>query len=248
MIREHFAQHGVGRMGGFRWRGHSHVSRIEGFTDAVFAFVITLLIVSVEVPRTFDQLLRAMSGFAAFAITFFLLAQLWYFHYQFFRRFNLQDHITIYLNMLLLFAVMFYTFPLKFLLSVLTAILVGAQFSGMPVGMVMHREQLPTLIAIYGLGFFVLFLLFALMYGHAYRQRRQLELDELETYETRYSAIVFLLVGAVGLLSIAVVYGTKHPQLAGFTYFLIAPLVIIGSRIRGRRRAELMAREAAKSA
>lgn len=36
----------------FRFRGHE-VRRIEAFSDAVFAFAVTLLIVSLEVPRSF---------------------------------------------------------------------------------------------------------------------------------------------------------------------------------------------------
>ena len=36
----------------FRWRGRE-VSRVEGFTDAVFAFAVTLLVVALEVPHTF---------------------------------------------------------------------------------------------------------------------------------------------------------------------------------------------------
>ena len=39
---------------GFRWRG-GETTRVEGVSDAVFAFVITLLVVSLEVPRTFHE-------------------------------------------------------------------------------------------------------------------------------------------------------------------------------------------------
>jgi uncharacterized membrane protein len=50
------AKKGVGETEGFRWRSHD-ISRFEGLSDAVFGFAITLLIVSLEVPRTFDELL-----------------------------------------------------------------------------------------------------------------------------------------------------------------------------------------------
>lgn len=45
------------------WRCHE-VLRIEAFSDAVFAFSITLLIVSLEVPRTFSELTKVMQGFS----------------------------------------------------------------------------------------------------------------------------------------------------------------------------------------
>ena len=56
----------------FRFRG-SEVKRIEAFSDAVFAFAVTLLIVSLEVPRSFEELMNTMRGFVAFSVTFLLL-------------------------------------------------------------------------------------------------------------------------------------------------------------------------------
>jgi uncharacterized membrane protein len=41
---------------GFRLRGHE-VKRIEAFSDAVFDFAVTLLIVSLEVPKSFEELM-----------------------------------------------------------------------------------------------------------------------------------------------------------------------------------------------
>ena len=65
--------------------------RIEGFADAVFGFALTLLVVSLEVPNTFDELLATMRGFFAFAISGSLLYSVWFDHYRFFRRYGLQD-------------------------------------------------------------------------------------------------------------------------------------------------------------
>src|SRR6185295_14776646 len=97
-----------------RWRGHE-VSRLEGFSDTVFAFALTLLVVALEVPHSYDKLMELMKGFPAFACSFALLIWIWSEHNTFFRRYGLQDAWTITLNAVLLFLVLFYVYPLKFM-------------------------------------------------------------------------------------------------------------------------------------
>jgi len=58
------------------WRSHEP-SRLETFSDAVFAFALTLIIVSVEVPKSFDDLLETMKGTVSFAVCFAALFQIW---------------------------------------------------------------------------------------------------------------------------------------------------------------------------
>lgn len=129
----------------FRLRGED-VTRLEGFSDAVFGFAVTLLVVSLEVPTKFGDLLRSMRDLLPFAICFALLCFLWYRHFQFFRRYGLQDHLTITLNALLLFVILAYVYPLKFLFR--------SWLGGDPASDIAITDvtQMSQLYIIYGLG------------------------------------------------------------------------------------------------
>src|SRR5262245_60868230 len=94
--------------------GHE-ISRLEAFSDAVFAFALTLLVVALDVPRSYAELMALMNGFPAFACCFALLVWIWHEHNLFFRRYGLQDGYTLVVNSLLLFVVLFYVYPLKFM-------------------------------------------------------------------------------------------------------------------------------------
>jgi uncharacterized membrane protein len=71
------------------------ISRLEAFSDAVFAFALALLVVSVEPPASYAQLVDRMIGGVSFACCFTLLVWIWYEHSAFFRRYGLQARTNI---------------------------------------------------------------------------------------------------------------------------------------------------------
>ena len=83
-----------GRMASER---RSETSRLEGFSDAVFAFALTLLVVSLQVPSSYDELVHTLRSFVAFAPSFAALIWIWYLHREFFRRYGLGDGPMVFL-------------------------------------------------------------------------------------------------------------------------------------------------------
>ncbi len=219
--------------GGFRLRGQE-LSRVEALSDVVFGFALTLLGVSAEVPKTFDQLLVIMREFPAFAICFAILISLWHDHYRFFRRYGLQDRRTIFLNGLLLFIVILYVYPLKFLFSLLVTLstTTGEPMARMPDGKLVSMisfGQAEWITFIYGLGVAAVYAVLALLYAHAFRLRDALHLNPLEAFETRERIIGNLLRSGLGLTAAvgAVALGGYRGRWAGYVVFGLIPVVAI---------------------
>jgi uncharacterized membrane protein len=207
----------------FRWRG-GEITRLEAFTDAVFAFAVTLLVVSLEVPRTFDELVMAMKGFVAFALCFAILVQVWYYHYKFSRRYGLQTIYTIVLTAALIFVVLFYVYPLKFVFILAAGGLSGG--ATVPVDqlkrMIQTTHQLSVLWLIYSAGVIAVYLIFALLYRYAYSKRQELELNEYEALSTKNAVTHFAGFAGVGALVAlaALLLPTRYVGYAGLVFFL----------------------------
>lgn len=242
MIREKLIEKRIGGNTSFRWRS-SEASRIECLSDAVFGFAITLLVVSLEVPKTFNELAAAMSGFGAFAISFGLLFLVWYNQHKFFRRYGLQDLVTIVLNGVLLFVVLFYVYPLKFLFTFLVNRFTGGHGevrlpNGNVVSMLETDSQMGSLMLIFGVGYLAIFLVFVLLYLHAYRLREQLELNRLETFDTISGIQESALNCGIALVSISIVWfgGARFSGFAGMAYMLTGVVMATHGFIMGARR------------
>jgi uncharacterized membrane protein len=229
---------------GFRLRGRE-VTRLEGFSDAVFGFSLTLLVVSLEVPKTYSELIGTMKGFFAFAICFAILAMIWNSHYVFSRRFGLDDGFVRFLTCVLLFIVLVYVYPLKFLFNLF--------INGMILGG--KRGQLTVaegrmLFVIYGLGFAAVYLALTLLYLHAYRRRHALELNAVEKFDTRWEIYGFLCMAAVGLFSalFASIAAPGWIDYAGFVYFSLWPIMWLHGTTRAKRRRSIQAQAAIETA
>src|SRR4051812_47909806 len=189
----------------FRWRSRE-ISRLEGLSDAIFGFAVTLLIVALEVPRTSGELLETMKGFVSFALTFSVLYLLWYRQFTFFRRYGLEDRTTAILNGALLFVVLFFVFPLKFLLSTLIdRLLGGGKMVRLPNGTLeraIRPEHVAPMMTVYGLGIAAVFAIFALLHLHAYHRRHELKLTELERLDTLQSLQAYIASSGIGLLTV----------------------------------------------
>jgi uncharacterized membrane protein len=222
-----------------RWRGHE-VSRLEGFSDTVFAFALTLLVVALEVPHNYEKLMELMRGFPAFACSFALLIWIWSEHNTFFRRYGLQDAYTITLNAALLFLVLFYVYPLKFMFDTMFS-----PFQHGVEGRIrLDAYQFGNTSAIYAGGFVAMFVVFALLYHHAYASREKLALSPLDAFDARAAVqrqLVSVGVGALSLL-VATAAPLRLVGLAPMCFMLMMPAHWIHGSTSRRRRIDLEAR------
>ncbi len=164
-----------------------------------------------------------MRGFLPFAVCFFLFIDIWWEHHDFFRRYALQDRAVNILNTLLLFVVLFYVYPLKFMFNValrMTQIAPG---------------NAQVLFTLYGTGFTAIFWLIAALYGHAWRRREALQLNEVECIDTMQSFLDNLFMGTFGIFSMILANSGLVP-FAGVVYFLICIPKTIVPWVMGTKR------------
>ncbi len=233
----------------FRWRGRE-VSRVENLSDIVFAMALTLIAAS-SVPSNFEELLGLWREICAMAFAFALLLILWRSHYVFFRRYDLEDARTSLINAVLLFLVMAFAYPLKFLALFIVDLLtlsVTGRFD--EVSAILSADQARGLTAIYSAGYAAVFGVFALLYAHAASRADALGLTKAERILTRLEIQASLIHVVVALLAalIAALAGDAGVW-AGMVYFVVGPLLgFIMNRGSARAQAAAEAETVSESA
>lgn len=223
-----------------RPRRGRQMTRLETFTDAAFAFAVTLLAISIdEIPNDYESLVTALKGAPAFAASFGLLLLYWRAHQNWSQRYGLEDLPSVLLTFALVLVIMIYVYPLK--------IMFGAAFHFLSDGWLPSAfsldsvHQFRVLVTIFGVGFFTLSGLIAALYAYAWSKREALAMRPHESFDTAAEAIAWLLVGAFGIVSLAL--GWLLPRetlhLATWVYWALlvfGPVFDIVQRRLARRR------------
>jgi uncharacterized membrane protein len=84
-------------------------TRLEAFSDGVFAIAITLLVINLL--EIHGNLAHHWPDYAAFAFSFLTIGVMWVNHHHLMNQFASADRILLFLNLLLLMGIVFLPFP-----------------------------------------------------------------------------------------------------------------------------------------
>lgn len=220
----------------FKTRNESP-SRLENFSDAVFAFSITLLMISLEVPKSFTRILELTDELVAFAVTIIPMFIIWQQHRLFFKRYGLDDKAILVWNTVLLFIVLIFIFPLKFLSLFIIRFISWLMFGTENVFITMiDGHQVPWLMVYYGVGTLGILFVFSRFYKHALKVKEVLSLSNEEAILTKYYVRVFTHLCYVPVFSIVFVLVfmnvnvTAASIISGMLYSLTGVVFVINQR------------------
>ncbi|MBK8951484.1 MAG: DUF1211 domain-containing protein [Chitinophagaceae bacterium] len=207
------------------------VFRVEALSDAVFAFSVSLLIISLEVPNTFDELKATIHNFIPFFATVALVFFFWYLQNEYFRNYGLNDGKVIFLNLALLALILFYAFPLKFLFTLLLSWFTGISFFSevsKEGESILTQDQFPELIVFFSIGYAIIWFIFYLLYHHTFQKRKALELNPVETAylrNQRLDAFVQVLIGVLSMFFSLI----GLPLLSGLCFLLLPVWLLVNN-------------------
>ena len=233
---------------GFRQRG-CEMTRIETFTDAAFAFAITMLVISVDqVPGSYQEMMALLRDIPAFIFGGAIMLNFWFAHHTWSRRYGMDDGPTALISFALVLTTLVYVFPLRFMSMTFAWVASGGYLASTPPEI--EAGEVNEMILTYSIGFIVMCLCLVLLSLHAYRRRAALQLSALEQYDTLCDAVAWTIAGSSGVLSIglALWLGPRWPGIPAFSFMLLPIIMpIFGVVTTRKRRARFGAEQVTRS-
>jgi uncharacterized membrane protein len=183
--------------------------RMEGFSDGVFGFAITLLVVDLAIHppgSALHQLLQSWPSYVAYLISFLTIGGAWLGHTALTDRLTHVDSLFLRLNLFLLLGVAFLPFP-----------------TGLMADALRKTADERVFVTVYGLTLLAIRLIAFGLDGYARRQHLyspQGTDQELRTDQRKFLPII---VGYV----IAILIGLALPRLAVALYFALAVWLVV---------------------
>ncbi|WP_339723709.1 TMEM175 family protein [uncultured Paraglaciecola sp.] len=219
---------------GYRLRGEN-MTRIEVFSDAAFAFAVTMLVISLStIPQNYQELLTALQRIPSFAASFAVMMLIWISHRRWSQRFGLDDGVSTFLTLALIFVVLVYVYPLKLIMDLMFYAFSQRWF---PADFqVSSTAEVAVLLAIFSAGFFLIALIHFGLYQRAKSKADELCLSELEQLLIQKELILWMAQAILGFLValFALMFMSSLGYLAGLAYSL-TPIVIPLITLRTRR-------------
>ncbi|MES2989679.1 MAG: TMEM175 family protein [Pseudomonadota bacterium] len=139
-------------------------ARVDNFTDAAFAFAVSLMVVGAGGSAADSATLEsAFAAIPSFAIGFAIIALFWFSHLQWRSLRGTGDWRSLLLTLLLVFMVLVYIVPLRSM-----AVAFAAFLGGQPGA---YRGSLGQLFTIYGMGFTAMSLVTVFLFRDALRNK-----------------------------------------------------------------------------
>jgi TMEM175 potassium channel family protein len=188
--------------------------RMEGFSDGVFGFAATLLVLDLALrpPGTpLQQLLRAWPGYLVYAVSFLTIGGAWLLHTALTDQLARVDQLFLRLNLLVLLVVVFLPFPTGLIADALR----HADISGERV-----------YVTLYGLTLLAIRLLASALDAYARYARLYAPAQEGEELHSTQQKFLPVVIGYV----IAILIGLALPAVAVALYFSLAVYLVVPFR------------------
>jgi len=184
-------------------------TRLEAFSDGVFAIAITLLVLDVVVhpPGSLsEQLIHAWPSYVAYVISFLTIGAAWISHTTLTERLGHLDSVFLRLNLLVLLVVAFLPFPTHLVAESLRNV---------------NDERIA--VTVYGLTLLTIRLIGTLMVAYAKREKLFISQGEGAELKRDGSKLIPVLLG----YTLAIMLGLVFPRVAVIIYFGIAIYLVL---------------------